>query len=617
MSIHSLEEARKLWSTFYSKFKTLGKEENHFPKRYEGKVDHPVNGNPVEITPEKLAAFNKLKTLWRQQQTKDTLIEVNPLGYHSKLFAHFVRGQKLKKSINRQKLDSVIMALNTGAWNDPIFKDITIAELSLSLFASNKITYQQTCTLLEAAQIPEDKTYFPILDQDGEFTQMAIYLLLPILQAAPFLKSMSQTQLNDFKLLIQALPASEQYFYLTPTPKKRSLLGTQSIELGSILPLEISMTAGMDPQKVDVHLTSGARDALGLARFGLDEYVPAVPRLGILTTLDIEEGVRNKMRYAALHYHGIPDHKRIHEVEDYLPNEATSHDVSHSDIMSTLPKKTLSGLHYMIDLCRIKIEPDFPTAKQGTVLSKEIWGWIDMVFYYTFLQNKTKTFSSLQDNKELTELFCMILATGGDSTASLGGYLIDLYFNSANPTYSKLSPLGAIVMLDMIINPKNWQEKGIEPQYLLGQFKEKYDFIKGIFHLLENPPKVQIMKIIFYESLYDFIKESLGMEGLLNQIISLDAIINANADWLSEKLKFFKQPKSNLIGFKYKDKALSIESINEIISDLLTLKNPSLDERKIQDWTNLIVEGNTEDPDYQHSLSSLISNDYKGPQKFL
>lgn len=614
MPIKNKEQAHRTWVEFHKRHENLYKEEN-LPARYNAKLTVEQQSEYLKKLEEKghtKASLNKsakvIQNFWSDLRKKDRLINVNRRGYHTKNFAYFLNAQKAKKSINKNKLDKLLQCVNDGIWQDAIFRDETIANLTLSLYAANKISYEQTCSILEYVQIEEAKTarFFPIFDKEGGFTKEAELMLIPMLQKHPTLKSMSSLQINELKLLISSLPQSEQVFYVTQTPK-RSELGQEFLEAGIILEISkpiLGLTG-------DLHLTMGLRDAVGLARFGIDEYVPIMPRLGRLTTSDIERGVRQKVREAAVYFPGIPKHPRIHNIKNYSHSESTEHDYSHSVIMSTLPKKLLAALHDMIDISRSVIGKDMPTKSNGDLLSKEIWAWIDMSFTFSYQMHQDLD-QDFTDPKLLTELFCNILQAGSteDIINSVGGYLI--YLHPENPTFGKLSILGVAVMLDMISQPEKWKEKGIIPDHFIGPYKIAFEELKLISSLtVNNPPKLQILKVQLFQPILNIIIESGTMhiaETFFSSISLLNEILNFNAIFIEQKLKF-KKTSQNHIVFEYDNQAITQDTIGQIIKDILSKRNPTASTSLIDKWAQIICEADSSNNEYETCLSLLIEQE--------
>ena len=413
----------------------------------------------------------------------------------------------VKRSFNKAKLESLGQAIATGNWSDPIFNDPTLPQLAMSLFAKGTITKQQTISTLERTQTLNDyfiENTYPIFKPDGEtLTAEAEQFLLPILEERnKQLKPLSKEQIKEFRWLVASLPKSEQFFYTTSVKTKSGREPTNHLQ-----DTLVALSAAYKTDNSMVHLSCGARDALGLARFGQERYVPPIDRFGIQTPDNIEEGVRQSARYAALSYPETPSFKPgLHGhslVNDY---EATTHDAYHSNVMSTMTPEIRAALLYLVDVIRPKMKHTW---------SLELWDYIDADFMHTFRTHQQSSTEKLTP-QQTTELFCTLLlrGSGGGSHFSNGGFLARrdkepfdfLEINFADVFQKKnvvsnwdLTVQGAIVYLDMINNKKKWQEMAINPSHLTPPFLEHFKLINNIYPgIKENKQEVQWLKCLLY-----------------------------------------------------------------------------------------------------------------------
>lgn len=257
MTIENKGSAKKLWRMFYQKFSSFG-ELIKLPSRISKKLSEfeqlnfidtltkRMTPKEIELKRKKMQSFTRTKT-----KNKNTVV--------AKKLSDPIHFSRANDSLMSTKLSILLLALNEGDWYNRIFGDKSIFQLSLALYAAKKISYQQLCSVYERAEIKENKNIliYPILDQNGEFTKEAYEILLPELQKNYYLKPPTEEQVQEFKLLIATLPKSEQYFYW-----------------------EASSHSSFDNHTI--RLTAGVRDALGLVRFGLDEYVPETHHLNTL-----------------------------------------------------------------------------------------------------------------------------------------------------------------------------------------------------------------------------------------------------------------------------------------------------------------------------------------------
>ncbi|AHE66643.1 hypothetical protein Loa_01087 [Legionella oakridgensis ATCC 33761 = DSM 21215] len=556
LNIKRVDDAHLIWRKFNLKYKDLSpginsERQAHYTRK-DVSVDflHDVAARETEYT----EAAQRLQAFWKRLRSKDTLIQVNPKGNHSGDVHHLLnyhpkKNKGVKKSINKRKLDALLAAIDTGNWEYAIFKDATLPQLALSLFGSGKISQQQIYTILERHQTLKDYPLlsdFDILNSDGSFSDAAKKLLLPRLRQRSYLNGLSSEQLEEFRLMIAALPKSEQHFYVTEKGKLKEYrdyrqLGNTLIQLDGIL------NAG----GLLFHLSAGARDALGLATFGLKEYVRPMPRLGQQMLADIEHGVAHRARYAALNYPGTTPYENIHDYQGVNDLEATSHDVYHGNVMSTIPENFLKVLKRFVDISRTH------TSCQW---SKEIWDWVDNDYVYFF--HRYGRTPNTDDIGQSTALLCAMLAYGNGTTTkvvSAGGSLLRL---------NKPTPLGILIFLDMIKNRSEWLELNIAPDRLTGHFGFYYSLIDELYDEYlkdEEDVRIQVLKIQAYLELQE--------QGQVQSFKAVNEMIDAEKQNLLSRLEFKKRPKmdtdkfSNTIEFRLDDELITMHSLREMVKN--------------------------------------------------
>lgn len=299
MPIRSKISAKQLWKMFYKKY-THSAEIIHFPFHYAKKLSEFEKSNFIDslttkgITSKGIEAKTIQMQSFRRKKGKNdwqnSNLTINNRNYNA-------------------KLNTLLLALNQCDWYNKIYCDKQVTELSLSLYNANKISYQQLSSVLERPQIKtaKDAHFYSILDQKGEFTKEAQAILLPEFRNTYFLIAPTEEQLKEFKLLISTLPKSEQFFYCLPSIQQGSISKRRSLppdlppdkDMNAAIGEDAQFTAFSPPRgsishgrfkssskprtPIDsfdiIRLTAGARDALGLVRFGLDNYVPTESRL--------------------------------------------------------------------------------------------------------------------------------------------------------------------------------------------------------------------------------------------------------------------------------------------------------------------------------------------------
>lgn len=517
--ITSPEDAKQTWATFNKA--------------------HEIKGHPTKISDisrfqsqEDLSKIIKLQQFWRRKTELDTLVTVNPKGNHTDEFHHFIQkavqgeskeNKTIKKSINENKRLALFHAINRGNWDDPVFNDQTLSELTLSLYASNKITRSQAVTILERVQTFRESPHVRtcLILANDHFTEEAKEAL-PFLNDENYHRYLNAEQREEFRLLVLTLPKSEQYFYLTKKGVRLSFFS-----LGSFL---VNQTAIMLHKEHIAHLSNGALDALGIAQFGLSEYARPLRRLGMFTKLDIEAGVKEHMRYSALHYPNTVPYHNIHGHTEITAFEGTAHDIYHSLIMSAIPNPFLDAFTYIAHIARENSKLQW---------SLEIWDWRDVDFKYFFenklnyrkiIQNfekqtvpEEKDTSTQRFNIHMTQLFCRMLIAGNNtSLMSEQGYLTRNSF---------VTPLGIFIFMDFVKNPDIWQSFYICPEHLVHPYYEKYQIAKILYPIIKNdPPKIQALKFFIYEKLFNTKQEATfeDINRLINSIKNLEARLAFN-----------------------------------------------------------------------------------------
>ncbi len=372
-------------------------------------------------------------------------------------------------------------ALEQGNWELINFNDETMPQIALSLYQTQQITYHQLCTLLERRQTLNNfqllNTY-PILDENNEFTVEARQILLPALNQSRHLKELTKEQELELKELVATLPLSERFFYTTSIGKFKDN-EEESLGNGMIANDICALLINQDSEQM-IHTSTGLFDAHGLVRFGLDEYIRPLYRFGTQDINDIESGVRQYARLAALCY---PNTKafdeHIHDYDNVTPLEATSHDRYHAFLMSAVPKPILHAFWRIVDVVRSNTKNKW---------SKEIWTFIDCEMLHCIATHTLRKSTKMSD-QEMTELFCHSIIKG---SGVITKYSFLLYKNEITPVFITL-------ILDMYRNPHIWAEYSINPKYFTAKFKEFYATIGEIYsHIKDDDYNIQLFKCQLY-----------------------------------------------------------------------------------------------------------------------
>ncbi|STY28303.1 Uncharacterised protein [Legionella wadsworthii] len=580
--VETLNEAQYIWHEFYAKYKAC------LPSPVPPKVVSTSEQSQKEYDKKEEAAALVLQRWWRRRLIYN-LVPIHGDNYSPEL-RHLVHDQKVNMSLSPWRLKLLEEALVAGDWDAGILKTEKHIYQAMALFNAGKITQQQMYTLLERHQIMFDKEggyklkkTHKILGKDGEFTQDAKEILLPVLSHL----LNSDEKIESFKLLIEALPLSEQMFY--------------TMSVGNNNPHSDRHLTGLLVQGKAIHykddqfiqISSGGHDSANLVSVGIDEYIRLMLKLGTLKMGEIEEGIKNHARYGAISYPGSPSYP----VHGYKTTgmESTAHDRYHSLLMTRIPNNIIYAFQHMVELCR-GLSPEIEW-------SKEIWEWTDLaVEFYGYIEQvplaqkyieqyeKMKeengdlelvdfAIDNIQDSKlitqvlqiydrnseytgdfldlfhkpaskltpeELTTIFCHFITFGFHSSKDYtqGSYLF---------TYKKnITLVGSLVLLDMYFNPNTWKSFNIDTGHLLGDSPDsnmspmKYflDLIHSIEPNLKNQDqKIQLLECYLFFQLCSQDPENIPFH--IEKINELHEIILENKGEFLEKLKFSKLKSQN------------------------------------------------------------------------
>lgn len=406
-------------------------------------------------------AVIRLQQKWRALRLENAKIAVRIGSLHQHTL-FFVGKEHIKKSLNKEQLAKLKNALDTGDWSKINVKDANLPYLAFHLFQRKMINDQQFFSIVERIQVNHDHTIkqtYQILDANGEFTEGAKTYLIPYLS----FKSDPIT-LNSFRWLVSTLLSSEQVFYTSEIGEYSSISNT---------PLAQALTgigAIMVNQENNqlIHLSFGAKDAYGIANFGINNYVRPTPRLGKPTTSDIEIGVRQKLRVKSTEYPDAAEpynkQKGIHDTR-VTPYVAGAHDVAHGYAMSSIPENMVKALHKFIDIARNSIS--IPENAQHVKMTKEIWTWTDCTYEYFLYHPNERAVMDTADNTQFTKAFCNLLHYKNNDGADMS-YLI---------TNGKLTALGISIFYHMHNHKSEWLQLKIDPDQLIEPFKHQYELI--------------------------------------------------------------------------------------------------------------------------------------------
>lgn len=434
LEITKLEDAQEAWKIFSDRF-------------YSAEVPEQVNiefdANQYEFSPRKDEEAKTKRFSWNEQTRKPYYSNKGGRTSHSDAFDDFLNGNTvtIPSQLNKIDLERLEEAVHQGNYQDDIFNDKNYVYYALWLFRQNKITRQQLSTLLARAQFSEKypivKT-FQILDEQGEFTEDAKQMLIPLLKNNAFNKFDDQ-HLQRFRLLIQAAPKSEQIFYITECdPNSVSVEGP--LQLGNaLLMLNAWKRITYQNRLYDLHLSFGAMEARQIGLKGVHGAAANITKLGKISNGAINEGVINNYRLTAINIDGSgvdSTTKEIHQFPVEVMPAITQNDIFHAQLHNTIPAEFHMAINHMKEI--ISNFTQLETSSLQSVLT-------DREFY-----NLMKKNIELDDPKKGAKYFVDML-THADKLHSGSP---PFFFNDY--TYSRLNEDGIALLRDMVIESDKW-----------------------------------------------------------------------------------------------------------------------------------------------------------------
>jgi hypothetical protein len=524
-----------------------------------------------------LAAI-RIQRKWRQVLSSDEkkLVSVR-VGERDKKdnpeFIFFLHGQKIKKTLNLKLRKAFKEAIEAADWSKILSFGENAYYLAVALSQRKEITADQRNTVLDVLSTTKDfklKDIFPVLDADGKFTVEAAKFLLPALEKTGYLKKLTPESREKFRQLILQLPKSEQFFYLTSSQRVGAdsqnsgagYLADLMMQTGALLHSQgdhKKLSGGADgmpspaagpslgsgkqdakqsPSFEHIFLTTGVRNALGIARYGVKQHVASRARLGPFTKQEIQEGVRQGYRSRDTRFPGVKSPEGVHDFEVTVAAETASHDDHHANILSALPMPARLAVLRIIDVIRDDFK-DFiapKDAKADDIFSKEIWEYIDADFrYFVLMMARNPDFDPEKLSvQEMTQHFSEMLHLGSsnDRYSPRRSYLMI----KSGDTLS-MTPVGIAVIIDMFSHRDKWLEMGIDPRHLNKPFKEFYT-------AMEQAPKIP--PLITEEKVL-----STKPEAIFCWQVYFALQQQNKADEFAKFIEWFNQAKSPLkIGFK-------------------------------------------------------------------
>jgi hypothetical protein len=424
-AIENLQDAQDAWKIFFNRF-------------YSPEV--PENAK-VEFDLEQRNFLPRKDKNAKNKRPSD----IGGRTDHSDDFDDFLNGYTVRIPDNIElseiDFDCVKEAILQGDYEASVFKNENHVFYALWLFRQDKISRQQLSTLLAREQIPKDypivKT-FPILDNRGEFTKDTKKMLISALKTSRFTK-LRNWHLERFRLLIQALPKSEQIFYVTECdPKNISIEGVT--QLGNNLRNVGSWERTKYKNNLyDLHLSFGAIEARQIALNGVHGAAANRSKIGVISTAAIKEGVADNYRLTAISINnsGVdPTIKDIHHFPVSTMPAVTKHDIYHAQLHNTIPPEFHMAFNHMK-----QIISNFTEVKSSLLQ----WTLTDREFPH--FKGKSKNL----DSKKGAKYFANILTPRNE-------YVQEHPFLFNDYSFHNLSDDGIALIRDMVKESEKWKK---------------------------------------------------------------------------------------------------------------------------------------------------------------
>ncbi len=483
-------------------------EKNKIIKQQKANFDKKAFDEKVkQLTDVQRAKFRIIAGLMEQQKlltrNSDKFEPVNLKGFHENNIAVFLNNQTINQNVNQEKKKNLLMAYRNKDWDNRIFSDPRFIETALALASNNEINdiAFETMLTINDARTPfkeKDSTtghinqikFYPILDENNEFTSDALNKLLPSLKGYMY-EEFNELQINNFKLLLMEFlknNPSENFFMTRVSTEydKDYLAQEMSIPEGSAAIYNVNYKNSDSPSdKEQIHLPCAVEDSLTLACNEVDDVVPCRAMAGWLTPLDIEKGINVGLRPGAVSYPDVPKNPDIH---DMITSDATRriHDKYHAQNQTRAGKTfrlALARIRYLIRHQILAYSSQFEDKSPDKLLSTAIWKTIDSEFVYFNDMNRERPTS----NEEKVKIFCLAF----DETEKFkeDGSQVPILFDLKSYFTQEVTDAGIITFIDMIQNREIWLEMGFDPEDLIESYKDHYLITKKLQPYLINDPK--------------------------------------------------------------------------------------------------------------------------------
>ncbi len=380
-------QASTLWQGFDERFKSVTGESRVLEER-RALHTKKVEGAAAPISRQEQDAGSKIAAWWRELRNSKKFSTFNPQGAHPDQFHTLLSDRSdVKRKFDHQGDRLLLRELEANPWQGELFRRADTHYNALSLFASGKITWQQKATLslvIETSRVFGSYEAIALLNEDGtDFSEQAKPLIknyiryFPIHSNKPYIHPSNGFLTDDetrlLIALVRQLPKSEQFIFNFfeqvnsdahpegfPTQDSR-----QRYRYSRLLKRDQADYQGV------LFFSHGIRNAIGLAHYGSEDWVPIIPRLGEQSIDDVEllmkKGARLTISGESCTLGLVPASVSVHGVMSLYPDQF-AHDEYHSCIASILGSRVLKALDRSIEVTREHF---------GIRWSKDIWNLRD------------------------------------------------------------------------------------------------------------------------------------------------------------------------------------------------------------------------------------------------
>lgn len=510
LEINAQKDARNAWEIFFNRFYSA-----EVPKDTNVEFDP----NQREFSPRADKKAKDKRFSWDDEAKMAYYSGATARTSHSDDFDDFLNGYTIRVpddiELNETDFKQMEKAILQGNYKDDLFKNENHVFYALWLFKQNKISRQQFSTLLARDQFPKNypivKT-FPILDSQGNFTEDAKQMLIPMLKKNTFTK-FEDWHLDRFRLLIQTAPKSEQIFYISECdPNSISVEGADQLG-NALVRVRCWERTNYEGRLYDLHLSFGATEARQIALNGVHGAAANRTKIGVISPGSIKEGVINNYRPTAISMNKSGVNPTIQGIHDFALSTmpaVTKHDIYHAQLHNTIPPEFHIALNHMKE-----------TISAFTKVRSSSLQWILTDREFPRLREESIKLNPKQGAKYFSEM----LSQKGELRKGL-----PLLFNGYST--SNLSDEGIAIIRDMVNESAKWNKLyKIDIDSLSYPYDSAIQQMRAFIKVVGNAPYDAKLFSLKYRIFCDFPKTTYQ---------KISKLIDSIGDTLTNDLKFEK-----------------------------------------------------------------------------